>query len=204
VWEDEAQDIAEYAVMLAVILLIVVGTIQLIDRARTMYSLPSPVRFSSQAGGFLPPAFAIRLQDRPLAAHPILQSRLGAPLTLHGLAVPFSEAVRSSRFLRVAMNRSRLLLIGIVALALGAFRQLHRLPQSAVEDRVRHCARVDVVIAAGDIQVGAKIEDKDVKVVRFPPVIFPQLLSSEIFGRWPRGGAADCQRRVCSPPQIGG
>jgi Flp pilus assembly pilin Flp len=29
-WEDEAQDIAEYAVMLAVILLIVVGTIQLI------------------------------------------------------------------------------------------------------------------------------------------------------------------------------
>jgi len=29
-WEDEAQDIAEYAVMLAVVLLIVVGTIQLI------------------------------------------------------------------------------------------------------------------------------------------------------------------------------
>jgi len=29
-WEDEAQDIAEYAVMLAVILLIVVGTIKLI------------------------------------------------------------------------------------------------------------------------------------------------------------------------------
>jgi Flp pilus assembly pilin Flp len=29
-WEDEAQDIAEYAVMLAVILVIVVGTIRLI------------------------------------------------------------------------------------------------------------------------------------------------------------------------------
>ena len=29
-WEDKAQDIAEYAVMLAVVLLIVVGTIQLI------------------------------------------------------------------------------------------------------------------------------------------------------------------------------
>lgn len=31
-WNDEGQDIAEYAVMLAVILVIVVGTIQLIGK----------------------------------------------------------------------------------------------------------------------------------------------------------------------------
>ena len=66
------------------------------------------------------------------------------------------------------MNRSRLLLIGIVALALGAFVSftVYRNLQSRTGSDA--APGVDVVIAAGDIQVGAKIEDKDVKVVRFP------------------------------------
>jgi Flp pilus assembly pilin Flp len=38
-WEDQAQDIAEYAVMLAVILVIVVGTIRLIgSNANNVFS----------------------------------------------------------------------------------------------------------------------------------------------------------------------
>ena len=38
-WEDEGQDIAEYAVMLAVILVIVVGTIRLIgSNANNVFS----------------------------------------------------------------------------------------------------------------------------------------------------------------------
>jgi Flp pilus assembly pilin Flp len=38
-WHDEGQDIAEYAVMLAVILVIVVGTIRLIgSNANTVFS----------------------------------------------------------------------------------------------------------------------------------------------------------------------
>jgi Flp pilus assembly pilin Flp len=38
-WNDEGQDIAEYAVMLAVILVLVVGTIQLIgSNANTVFS----------------------------------------------------------------------------------------------------------------------------------------------------------------------
>jgi Flp pilus assembly pilin Flp len=38
-WDDEGQDIAEYAVMLAVILVIVVGTIRLIgSNANTVFS----------------------------------------------------------------------------------------------------------------------------------------------------------------------
>jgi Flp pilus assembly pilin Flp len=38
-WDDEGQDIAEYAVMLAVILVLVVGTIQLIgSNANTVFS----------------------------------------------------------------------------------------------------------------------------------------------------------------------
>ena len=39
IWSDEGQDIAEYAVMLAVILIIVVGTVRLIgSNANTIFS----------------------------------------------------------------------------------------------------------------------------------------------------------------------
>jgi pilus assembly protein CpaB len=84
------------------------------------------------------------------------------------------------------MNRSRLLLIGVVALALGAFVSfaVYRNLQSRAGGN--SAPGVDVVIAAGDIQVGAKIEDKDVKVVRFPsgdlpPSCFRQ--KSQVVGR---------------------
>ena len=84
------------------------------------------------------------------------------------------------------MNRSRLLLIGIVALALGALVSftVYRNLQSRAGGN--NAPGVDVVIATGDIQVGAKIEDKDVKVVRFPsgdlpPSCFHQ--KSSVVGR---------------------
>jgi pilus assembly protein CpaB len=84
------------------------------------------------------------------------------------------------------MNRSRLLLIGIVALALGAFVSftVYRNLQSRTGSD--SAPGVDVVIAAGDIQVGAKIEDKDVKVVRFPSGDLPPScfhLKSSVVGR---------------------
>src|SRR5437016_3978055 len=84
------------------------------------------------------------------------------------------------------MNRSRLLLIGIVALALGAFVSftVYRKLQSRTGSDA--APGVDVVIATGDIQVGAKIEDKDVKVVPYPsgdrpPSCFHQ--KSSVVGR---------------------
>ena len=84
------------------------------------------------------------------------------------------------------MNRSRLLLIGVVALALGAFVSfaVYRNLQSRAGGN--NAPGVDVVIATGDISVGAKIEDKDVKVVRFPsgdlpPSCFHQ--KSSVVGR---------------------
>jgi len=84
------------------------------------------------------------------------------------------------------MNRSRLLLIGVVALALGAFASfaVYRNLQSRTGSN--NAPGVDVVIATGDIQVGAKIEDKDDKVVRFPsgdlpPSCFHQ--KSSVVGR---------------------
>jgi pilus assembly protein CpaB len=66
------------------------------------------------------------------------------------------------------MNRTRLLLIGLVALGLGAlvsFAVYQNLRSRSSRD---NRPGVDVVIAASDIALGAKIEDKDVKVVRFP------------------------------------
>jgi len=66
------------------------------------------------------------------------------------------------------MNRSRLLLIGFVALALGAFVSLvvYRTLQSRTSSKTP--PGEEVVVAADDLQVGSKIEDKDLRLVRFP------------------------------------
>ena len=84
------------------------------------------------------------------------------------------------------MNRSRLLLIGVVALTLGAFVSFAVYHNLQLRTGSNNAPGVDVVIATGDIQVGAKIEDKDVKVVRFPsgdlpPSCFHQ--KSSVVGR---------------------
>src|SRR5947208_10440888 len=66
------------------------------------------------------------------------------------------------------MNRNRLLLIGVFALALGAlvsysvYRNLNS--RTAADPR----AGVDVVVAARDMQVGEKIQDNDVRLARMP------------------------------------
>jgi pilus assembly protein CpaB len=70
------------------------------------------------------------------------------------------------------MNRTRLLVIGVVALALGAassFFVYQRLQAKMTSPKVG----VDVVVAANNIQVGAKIEDSDLKVVKYPPEDLP-------------------------------
>jgi pilus assembly protein CpaB len=85
------------------------------------------------------------------------------------------------------MNRTRLLLIGAVAIALGAFvsfvvyRNLLR-ANTGADSR----PGVDVVVAAEDLQVGAKIEDRDVKLVHFPIEALPPhcyRLMSQVVGR---------------------
>jgi len=71
------------------------------------------------------------------------------------------------------MNRTRLLLIGAIALALGAFVSFvvyKNLEKSTTAD---NRPGVDVVVAADDLQVGAKIEDHDVKLVHFPEADLP-------------------------------
>ena len=67
------------------------------------------------------------------------------------------------------MNRTRLLMIGVVALALGAFvslfvyKNLQGRP-ATVE------AGADVIVAADDIQVGSRVEEHDVRSPDSPPL----------------------------------
>jgi pilus assembly protein CpaB len=71
------------------------------------------------------------------------------------------------------MNRNRLLLIGFIALALGAFVSfvVYRNLQSRAGSKTP--AGEEVVVAADDLQVGTKIEDKDIRLVRFPSENLP-------------------------------
>src|SRR6266851_8095648 len=84
------------------------------------------------------------------------------------------------------MNRTRLLMIGFVALALGAivsFAVYRALKSGTGGDAP---PGVDVVIAANDVAVGAKVEERDVKVVRFPAADLPPNcfhLKSSVVGR---------------------
>jgi pilus assembly protein CpaB len=67
-------------------------------------------------------------------------------------------------------HKRRLLLIGTLALAFGAlssFQIYHRLSLRPLR------TDVDVIIAADDIQVGAKIRDHDLKTVKYPPEDLP-------------------------------
>jgi pilus assembly protein CpaB len=84
------------------------------------------------------------------------------------------------------MNRTRLLFIGFVALALGAVVAFVVYNNLKAGKRDAAAPGADVVIATGDIQVGSKIGDADVKVVHFPagdlpPTSFRQ--KSQVVGR---------------------
>lgn len=84
------------------------------------------------------------------------------------------------------MNRTRLLMIGTVALALGAFvslfvyKNLQGRGPSTIE------AGADVIVAADDIQVGARVEEHDVRIAKFPASGLPAgayTKRSQVMGR---------------------
>jgi len=84
------------------------------------------------------------------------------------------------------MNRNRLLLIGVVALALGALVSLGVYQNLKSKTSRDTRPGVDVVVAAGDIQVGAKLSDGDVRVVHYPDGSMPPNIfhaKSEVVGR---------------------
>jgi pilus assembly protein CpaB len=80
--------------------------------------------------------------------------------------------------------RSRLLMIGVLALALGAMVSL--MVYKNLAKGSGSAPGVDVIVAAGDIQVGARIEGRDVRVARFPAVGLPAGVftrQSQVLGR---------------------
>jgi pilus assembly protein CpaB len=66
------------------------------------------------------------------------------------------------------MNRRRLLFIAIAALAVGSLVSLKVYRMLRAQSGPAQVF-VDVVVAAHDIPVGAKIEDRDLKVAKLPP-----------------------------------
>src|ERR1700685_1155640 len=84
------------------------------------------------------------------------------------------------------MNRNRLLLIGFISSALGAFvsRVVYRNLQSRAGSK--NPPGEDVIVAADDLQVGTKIDDKDIRIVHFPAGDLPDgrfHLKNKVVGR---------------------
>ncbi len=83
------------------------------------------------------------------------------------------------------MNRTRLLMIGGLALALGALVSL--LVYKNLQGRGPSVEPgADVVVALDDIQVGARIEDHDVRIAKFPAGSLPAgaySKKSQVLGR---------------------
>jgi len=77
------------------------------------------------------------------------------------------------------MNRTRLLMIGVVALALGAFVSLLVYKNLQGRGSSNNEPGADVIVAADDIQVGARIEEHDVRTGRFVASGLP----AGVFGR---------------------
>ena len=84
------------------------------------------------------------------------------------------------------MNRARLIFIGVLALVLGAFASLF-----AYRTLQQHAGNAqgdlqEVVVAAADLPVGARVQEKDLRTVRFPADAIPQGIfhfSKNVVGR---------------------
>jgi pilus assembly protein CpaB len=71
------------------------------------------------------------------------------------------------------MNRGRLLMIGAVALALGALVSLAVYKNLQGRGTGNNEPGADVIVAADDIPVGARIQDHDARTVRYPASSLP-------------------------------
>jgi pilus assembly protein CpaB len=71
------------------------------------------------------------------------------------------------------MNRSRLLLIASLALALGAFVSLLVYKNLQSKNGSNAEANAEVIVAANDLQVGHKINETDIKIIKIPASAIP-------------------------------
>lgn len=84
------------------------------------------------------------------------------------------------------MNRHRLLTLSALALALGIFASLWVYRKLQVNNGASAEAMAEVMVAADDLQVGGRVEERDIKIVKIPLAALPQgspRRKSEIVGR---------------------
>ncbi|MGZ4730926.1 MAG: Flp pilus assembly protein CpaB [Terriglobales bacterium] len=71
------------------------------------------------------------------------------------------------------MNRTRLLMIGVLALALGFIASVYVYRSLQSRSGVSADSGVDVIVAADDLQVGARVEEHDIKIIKIPAADLP-------------------------------
>lgn len=71
------------------------------------------------------------------------------------------------------MNRTRLLMIGVLAIALGFFASVYVYKNLQSRSGASNEPGVEVIVAADDLQVGTRVEEHDIKVVRIPASALP-------------------------------
>jgi pilus assembly protein CpaB len=84
------------------------------------------------------------------------------------------------------MNRARLLMIGALALALGAFVSFFIYRTLQAKTGGGNEPSVEVMVASREIQVGSKLEDADLRLAKFPRASVPNgayLSKTKLLGR---------------------
>jgi len=71
------------------------------------------------------------------------------------------------------MNRTRLLMIGFLALAFGFFASVYVYKSLQARSGVSTDNGAEVIVAANDLQVGARVEERDIKIIRIPSTDMP-------------------------------
>jgi pilus assembly protein CpaB len=71
------------------------------------------------------------------------------------------------------MNRTRLLMIGVVALVAGFIASVYVYKNLQSKNGVNTEAGAEVIVAANDLQVGARVEERDIRVIRIPASDLP-------------------------------
>jgi pilus assembly protein CpaB len=66
------------------------------------------------------------------------------------------------------MNRTRLMMIGVLALALGFFASVYVYRNLQSKTGGNNDPGVEVIVAADDLQVGARVEEHDIRVIKVP------------------------------------
>lgn len=71
------------------------------------------------------------------------------------------------------MNRTRLLLIGVLAIAVGFVVSMMVYKNLQIRSGALAAPGVEVIVAAEDLQVGTRVEERDLKIIKIPATDLP-------------------------------